>query len=246
MDETQILTGIQPVTEALKHRRRPLYRLLLSRKTGTREITGVAKDASVEVVFKDTEELSRLAGTSKHQGALLECGPLPEFDLDELLRFEPSSGNDLLLLVSGVEDPRNIGAIARCCSFLGVRAMLVPGKGAAPVSPAASRTSAGALESLPVCRVSSAVSACRRMVSAGFEVTGVELGGEPLESWKVISIKNLLVMGGEDKGVTGRLKAECTRLVTIPGSGAVKSLNVSVAAGIVLYHVSVNQLKVER
>ena len=243
MEDMQILTGIQPVTEALRHRRRPLYRLLLSRKTGTREITGMAEAAGIKVFFKGTEELSRLAGSGKHQGAVLECGPLPEYDVEDLLRFEPPSGNDLLLLVCGVEDPRNLGAIARCCSFQGVRAILVPGRAAAPVSPAASRTSAGALESLPVCRVSSVISACRRISSSGFEVTGVELSGEPINSWTQVASKNLIVMGGEDRGIPVNLRRECDRLVSIPGSGTVGSLNVSVASGIVLYHISLNQLK---
>ncbi len=245
MDEKQILTGIQPVIEALKHRRRPLYRLLISRKSGARELAGMAENAGVQLIQASTEELRKLAGNSKHQGAVLECGPLPLYSIEELLRFEPPDGRDLVLLAAGVEDPRNLGAIARCCSFLGVRAMIIPGRETAPISPTASRTSAGALESLPVCRASSATSACRRFSSAGFEVTGLELRGEPLDTWTEVAPKNLLVVGGEDKGLTQRLKAECARLVSIPGSGNVNSLNVSVATGIALFYISVNQLKVE-
>ncbi len=245
MDEIQILTGIQPVTEALIHRRRPLYRLLISRKSGARKLAGMADSAGVKLIQASTEELRKLAGNSKHQGAVLECGPLPLYSIEELLRFEPPDGRDLVLLAAGVEDPRNLGAIARCCSFLGVRAMIIPGRETAPISPTASRTSAGALESLPVCRASSATSACRRFSSAGFEVTGVELSGKPLDSWTEVAPKNLLVVGGEDKGLTQRLKAECTRLVTIPGGGAVSSLNVSVAAGIVLYYLTQHSAKTD-
>jgi 23S rRNA (guanosine2251-2'-O)-methyltransferase len=245
MDEIQILTGIQPVTEALKHRRRPLYRLLISRKSGARELADIAENAGVKLIQASTEELRKLAGNSKHQGAVLECGPLPLYSIEELLRFEPPDGRDLVLLAAGVEDPRNLGAIARCCSFLGVRAMIIPGRETAPISPTASKTSAGALESLPVCRASSATSACRRFSSAGFEVTGVELKGEPLDSWTEIAPKNLLVVGGEDKGLTQRLKAECERLVTIPGSGNVNSLNVSVATGIVLHYLIQHSDKID-
>ena len=245
MDERQILTGIQPVTEALKHRRRPLYRLLISRKSGARELADIAENAGVKLIQASTEELRKLAGNSKHQGAVLECGPLPLYSIEELLRFEPPDGRDLVLLAAGVEDPRNLGAIARCCSFLGVRAMIIPGRETAPISPTASKTSAGALESLPVCRASSATSACRRFSSAGFEVTGVELKGEPLDSWTEIAPKNLLVVGGEDKGLTQRLKAKCERLVTIPGSGNVNSLNVSVATGIVLHYLTQHSDKID-
>ncbi len=245
MDEIQILTGIQPVKEALRHRRRPLYRLLISRKSGARELADIAENAGVKLIQASTEELRKLAGNSKHQGAVLECGPLPLYSIEELLRFEPPDGRDLVLLAAGVEDPRNLGAIARCCSFLGVRAMIIPGRETAPISPTASKTSAGALESLPVCRASSATSACRRFSSAGFEVTGVELKGEPLDFWTEIAPKNLLVVGGEDKGLTQRLKAECERLVTIPGSGNVNSLNVSVATGIVLHYLIQHSDKID-
>ena len=142
-EEIQYLSGYQSVTEALRQRRRPLFRLHISRKKGTEELERLALISGVSVFFSNPERIGRLAGTGKHQGVVLECGALPVYNLEEILMFEPTDGRDLLVLLAGVEDPRNLGAVARCCSFLGVRALLVPEKGAAPFSPSASRASAG-------------------------------------------------------------------------------------------------------
>jgi 23S rRNA (guanosine2251-2'-O)-methyltransferase len=148
-----------------------------------------------------------MAGTSRHQGAVLECGPLPTFELEELTRFEPSDGKDLLVLLSGVEDPHNLGAVVRTCSFLGVRALVLPSRGVAPLSPAASRASAGALEAFPVAIVRGAPNACAALLEAGYKVVGVEQGGVPLSGWEPAGKKVALVVGSEDKGLGGRVRS---------------------------------------
>jgi len=236
-ENVQLLTGHQPVLEALRHRRRALHRLWVSRKSGTEELIRFA--GNMGLPFKEVEpvDLGRMAGHGKHQGVVLECGPLPTFSIDEILRFESSGGGDLLLMTTGIEDPRNLGAIVRCGLFLGARAMLVPGRGSSPLSPTVSRTSSGALESLPMVMVPGAVNACQRLNSEGYEVVGVELGGTPLWEWQTVSEKTVLLLGGEDRGLGQRVRKFCHRLVTIPGTETVGSLNVSVAAGIALYHV---------
>jgi 23S rRNA (guanosine2251-2'-O)-methyltransferase len=236
-EDVQYLSGIQPVLEALLHRRRPLYRLLFSRQKGSEELVRRAEDAGVQTRTATTEKVGQLAGTSKHQGVVLECGPLPTYTLDELLRFEPSDGKDLLVLLAGVEDPRNLGAVARTCSFLGVRALVLPTKGAAPLSPTASRSSAGALESLPVAVVKSAPVGCDQLSEAGYGVIGVEVGGVSLTDFKEIPGKTALVLGSEDRALLPRVRAACSKVVSIEGEGPTGSLNLSVAAGIAIYHV---------
>jgi 23S rRNA (guanosine2251-2'-O)-methyltransferase len=237
-DEIQYLSGFQPVTEALKHRRRPLYRVHLSRGKGSEDLVKLAAVAGIPVLPSDPERIGRMAGTSKHQGIVLECGALPLFDIDEILRFQPPDGRDLLVILSGVEDPRNLGAVARCCSFLGARALMVPSRRSAPLSPSASRASAGALESLPVAHVHGAADACLTMMADGYEVVGLEKGGEPLGCWKPGGGKTALVVGSEDRGLSRRVRDACDRIVTIEGTGPVGSLNLSVAAGIAIHHVS--------
>lgn len=237
-EETQILTGRQAVLEALRHRRRALYRLLISRKAEAREFERIARGLNIPVRRGEPAELSKVAGSAKHQGVVLECGPLPVFALEEILRFDPPGGQDLLVLCVGIEDPRNLGAIARCMSFLGGRALMVPGKGSSPLSASASRTSAGAMESLPIAVVPGAAWACGRLKSSGYQVVGVETGGIALGEWKNITGKIVLVLGGEDRSLGEGVRKRCDLVVSIPGSGTVGSLNVSVASGIVLYHVT--------
>ncbi|TNF49019.1 RNA methyltransferase, partial [bacterium] len=231
------LTGLQTVRQALIQRRRPLYRLWLSGRTGAGELRRQARDLGVEVRTAANGELGRISGSGKHQGVVLECGPLPVHTLEELLRFQPPGGTDLVVLLTGVEDPRNIGAVARSCSWLGARALLLTGRATAPLSPSASRTSAGALESLPVARVSSAAHACRSLITAGYDLVAVELGGIPLEDWEDVRPKTALVLGGEDRGVGQAVRDLCRNVVSVAGSGPVGSLNVSVAAGIAIHHV---------
>jgi 23S rRNA (guanosine2251-2'-O)-methyltransferase len=240
-DDHQLLTGHQPVLLALRARRRPLYHLYLSRDLDAAEFVRAAGEAGVPVTRLTSRELGDRVESGKHQGAALECGALPEFAFDELLRFSPPDGRDLLVLLDGVEDPRNLGAVARSASFFGARALVVPARSSAPLSPSASRTSAGALETLPVARVSRIAEACRRLRDEAWEVAGIELGGEPLASWDGPADKVALVMGGEDRGISHPVKRHCSRLFTIPGSpgGApTGSLNVSVAAGIALFHLT--------
>ena len=236
-DDIQFLSGIQPVLEALRHRRRPLYSLLVSRQKGSDELINLAKEAGIQVRNATAEKVGQLAGTSKHQGVVLECGPLPVFSLEELLRFEPGDGKDLLVLLAGVEDPRNLGAVARSCSFLGVRALILPTKATAPLSSTASRSSAGALESLAIGVVKSAPVGCDLLSEAGYGVIGVEVGGESLTELKKIPGKTALVLGSEDRALPPRVRASCSRIISIEGEGPTGSLNLSVAAGIAIHHV---------
>lgn len=236
-NDVQFLSGIQPVLEALHHRRRPLYSLLISRQKGSEDLVKRAEDAGIQIQTASAEKVGQLAGTSKHQGVVLECGPLPTFSLEELLRFEPADGRDLLVLLAGVEDPRNLGAVARTCSFLGVRALVLPSKGTAPISPTASRSSAGALESFPVAIVKSAPIGCNLLSDAGYGVVGVELRGEALLDFRDVSDKTALVLGSEDRALSPRVRAACSKIVTIEGEGPTGSLNLSVAAGIAIYEV---------
>ncbi len=241
-DEKQFLTGHQPVLLALRARRRPFYHLYLSRELEAADFAAAAKAAGIPVTKMTARELGDLVESGKHQGAALECGPLPEHTLDELLRFSPPGGRDLLVLLDGVEDPRNLGAIARSAAFFGARAMLVPGRSTAPLSPAASRASAGALEVLPVARVPRLAAACGALADEAYEVAGVELGGEPLWTWSAPAPRVALVLGGEDRGLSHPVRRGCSRILSIPGgpagAGPAGSLNVSVAAGIAMFHIA--------
>ena len=246
-NDVQYLSGTHPVTQALTHRRRPLYALYLSSKKSagrkdTTDMSRLADEAGVPVKKLDNERLGRMAGSSRHQGVVLECGPLPTYDLDELTRFEPPDGKDLIVMLAGVEDPHNLGAVVRTCSFLGARALILPAKGAAPLSPAVSRASAGALEAFPVVVVRGAPNACAALTEAGYEIVGVEQKGEPLSGWEPGAEKVVLVVGSEDKGLGGRVRSACDHVVTIEGEGPTGSLNLSVAAGIAINHV-IRQMK---
>lgn len=236
------LVGVHPVEEALRARRRRLYRLLLRRGDGPlrealRALGPLAQAAGVPVEELAAAEFDRLAPPGLlHQGVLLEAGPIPELALEEVL---PAPGEGAwLVALDGVEDPQNLGAVLRVADAAGVRAALLPDRRAAPLSPAAARASAGALEHLPVARVGNLARALHLLKDGGFWVHGAEPGA-PLDLYetpdRLFDRRLVLVVGAEGRGLRPGVRAAIDTLYRIPMHGAVASLNVAAATAVVLF-----------
>ena len=172
------LEGVHPVLEALRASRRELHRLLVapggaaSGSGPLQEILAVAKAARIPVEPVETHELRRVDGRGNPQRVALEVGPLPELSLDELSARRESACR--LVMLDGVEDPQNLGALARVAEAAGVQGLLLGRRRAPPLSPAASRASAGALEWLPVARVGNLSRAVKLLKDKGFWVLGAD------------------------------------------------------------------------
>ena len=226
-----ILSGIHPVAEALRAKH-PLERLLVAQGAGgprLQEIIDVARRASIPVRFETRAALDRLAGTSAHQGVVALGAAQRYADFDGVAPCE------MLVVLDGVEDPHNLGAIIRTAHAAGAGAVVIPERRAAGVTDVVAKAAAGALEHLPVVRVTNINRALEELKHRGFWIYGLdERGAETYDQVEYAS-PAAVVLGGEGKGLHEQVRKHCDALVRIPMAGKISSLNVSVAAGVVLF-----------
>lgn len=176
--------------------------------------------------------LDRLAPGVAHQGIAARVTEATFREPDDLLRNAPAPA--LVVLVDGVEDPRNLGAIVRSAAAAGAGGLLLPERRTAPLGPAAAKASAGTLRILPVARVKNAVRGLEMLAEAGIWTVGLAAGGRPL--WDLDLVRpTCLVLGAEGAGLSRLVRERCDEIGGLPLHPGVDSLNVSVAAGIALF-----------
>ena len=199
------------------------------------QIVALARAQGVPVYRESSRVLDRMAGGARHQGILAETSPVPWLDLEELLEAAPWPA--FLLGLDQIEDPRNFGALARAADGAGVHGMICLRRGGAPPSEAALATSSGALLHLRLARVTNLTEALERVKAQGIWVVGLAPSA-PLAWFEFdYTVPVLLLVGAEGQGLRRRVAGACDALVHLPQLGRVESLNVSVAAGVVLYEV---------
>ncbi|RKZ10750.1 23S rRNA (guanosine(2251)-2'-O)-methyltransferase RlmB [bacterium] len=229
------LYGIGPVEAALRAGRRQLRELIL-RSGGDsdriHQLRDIAAANGVKVTDLERQEFERKLRGLNHQGVALDCGALPLLGFRELLDADPDG---IVLALDQVEDPQNFGAMVRSAAFLGARGILVHRSKRAPLSAAVSKASAGALESSRLYECGNLADALQRLEKAGWRVVGSALDEQ---AQTVDQLRPggpaILVMGNEGRGLRPLTLKRCTELVMIPRRGHAESLNVSVAAGIIL------------
>ena len=230
------LYGINAVKEALGSR--PVdYVLVAEGPRGPRveEIIRLARQTTVPVRFAPAAALERAAGTSRHQNVVAACAAKQYDDLETLLQV---SAAPLLVVLDSVEDPANLGAVARTAVAAGADGMVVPERRAARLTAAAARSSAGALEHLKVARVSNLTRTLNEIKEKNLWVFGFQ--AEAAKCYLDLDYRSpcALVFGGEGHGLHRLVRETCDDLASIPLYGRVESLNVSVAAGVVLYEAA--------
>jgi 23S rRNA (guanosine2251-2'-O)-methyltransferase len=208
---SQVIYGKQPVAEAERGRRRVL------RAWRAPETSG--------------EELERLCGSPDHQGVVAEVEPYPYAGSAELLRVE----NALLIALDQVQDPRNLGAVARSAEAAGAAGLVIPERRSAAVTAVTCKASAGAVEHLPIAHVRNLADWLGEAKEAGFWIWGADAEAKQAP-WDVdLSGPTVLVLGGEGKGLRPRVASACDGLVALPQRGMIESLNVSAAAAALLF-----------
>ena len=231
-----IVCGIHPVLEALNAGSRTIERVVVTKGVRNKRILEVIRRASergVPLRFEPREALDRTANGERHQGVLAMVAEKGLMSLEELQRSARTPA--LMMLLDGVEDPRNLGAILRSVEAAGADGVILPDRHTASLSDAASRTAAGALESVKIARIGNVVQALEQLKAKGFWIVGFDGAGK--ERWDTVDYKRnvVLVLGGEGKGIRRLVKEHCDHVVSLPVFGQVSSLNVSVAAGVALY-----------
>jgi len=226
-----VLSGIHPVAEALRAGR-PLDRVLVAQGAGgarLQEIIDQARQAGVQVRFEPRAALERLAGTAAHQGVVALGASQKYADLAD------AAAGDLLVVLDGVEDPHNLGAIIRTAHAAGAAGVVIPERRAAGVTDVVAKAAAGALEYLPVIRVTNVNRALEDLKQRGYWIYGLDERGSQDYDRVEFAAPAALVLGGEGKGLHEQVRKHCDVVVRIPMAGKIASLNVSVAAGIVLF-----------
>ena len=236
---TEIVYGRHPVTELLRSGR-PVQRLhVLAGAQGIpKDIFTIARERAIPVVHTDRARLDHLTHRANHQGVAAEAGGGTFADLEQVLQRPAELGQTpFFLVLDGVQDPGNFGAILRSAEAAGVHGVFIPGDNSCGLTGTVSKASAGADQYIPVVRVAKLGGLLRRLREEGFVLAGTEVEGSCLYTEVDYRRPAAVIMGAEESGLRPSVRGLCTDLVRLPMRGQVQSLNVSAAAAVILYEV---------
>jgi 23S rRNA (guanosine2251-2'-O)-methyltransferase len=240
-ERPEVLFGVHPVQEALEAGQRTIDRVLVSRESGGHNLGRLlraARAAGVPVTHLPREVLARKTGSrAVHQGVAALVAPVAYARADELCEAAARDPLGLLVVLDGIEDPRNLGAVIRTAAAAGAHGVLLGTEETVGITPAVAKTAAGALERIPVAREPKLTRRLTALKARGFRV--VALDGRSERRWDAESFSGrvALVAGGESRGLKRGLLTAADAVVSLPLARGVESLNVSVAVGAVLYEV---------
>lgn len=239
MNKTDYIFGLRAIIEAIEAGKSIDKVLIKKDLTGdlSRELFGKIKEYGVVSQRVPVEKLNRIT-MKNHQGAIALLSPVEYGRLEHLVPQMYEEGrNPFVIVLDGLTDTRNFGAIARTAECAGADAIVIPEKGSVSVTPDAVKTSAGALLHIPVCRVRSVLDAVRFLRDSGYQVVGATEKTDCVYTAVDYNLPVAIVMGSEDTGISDDVLRACDRLAAIPILGHIGSLNVSVAAGVMMYEV---------
>jgi 23S rRNA (guanosine2251-2'-O)-methyltransferase len=239
-DQNEQIEGRNPVLEALRagHEINKIY-VLKGEATGSlKAILDLAAGKRIPVNFLELQVLDKMATTRNHQGVIAQAASWKYVSVDLILeRAVQKNEPPLILILDGVEDPQNLGSIIRTAEAAGAHGIIIPERRAAGLSVAVSRASAGAIEYLPVARVTNLTRTIEDLKKAGLWLSAAEMTGKVEFHQADLKGPMGLVIGGEGKGISRLVAEHCDQIIRLPMWGQVNSLNVAVATGITLYEI---------
>lgn len=238
-EKTQLIYGRHPVIDAIKEGT-TFDKIILQQGTRgefEKELRHLCNSHNIPMTIAPKEKLNKFTNAN-HQGVVGLVAIIPYYQIEDLLpALYEKKENPLIMILDGVTDVRNFGAIARSAEISGAHALVVPKKGSAFINEEALKTSAGALTKIPVCRENSLITAIETM-----QLSGIQVLASSLEATKLIFDFDLtapiaLIVGSEGEGISTGVERKADELFILPQVGTTDSFNVSVAAGIMLYEV---------
>ncbi|HLK05736.1 MAG TPA: 23S rRNA (guanosine(2251)-2'-O)-methyltransferase RlmB [Candidatus Acidoferrum sp.] len=233
------ITGIHAVREALEAGRPLEYVLVAKGRQDTRveEIVQLARRNGVPLRFEERQQLDRSAGTRDHQGVIALGAARAAVSLEDIVASANKNPKQpgLIVFLDGVEDPHNLGAVIRTALAAGAHGVVIPERRAAGLTDTVARASAGALAHLPVAKVTNLVRAMEELKEMGYWLVGLDERADRSYSEVDYTTPTGIVLGSEGSGLHELTRKRCDFVVSLPTTGPVKSLNVSVAAGVVLF-----------
>ena len=231
-----IIYGLNPVIEAIRSQPERIRYIGVSRDSGNKlqKAIAEAKHAKVQIRQMTADHIERLSGGGVHNGIVAEMEEAGYADFDEVLAREETS---FVVILDGITDPQNFGAILRVAEGFGVHVVVIPEHESVGLTPTAVKASAGASQWVPVAKVTNLARTIEALKEAGYWVYAAAADGDAPASIDFTG-KVALVMGNEGKGIRRNVLEHCDRVVTIPMSGHIDSFNVATAAAILCYEVS--------
>lgn len=234
-----IIEGRNPIIEALKNNR-PIEKIMVnkaSKEGSIKKILAMAKENKVIIQEVDRHKLDEMSESHAHQGVIAITSDYRYYDLDEILEMPKERGEDpFFIILDGITDPHNLGSIIRTADAVGAHAVIIPKRRSVQITPIVAKASAGAVEYLPVCKVTNIVNTIKTLKENGLWIAAVDMDGQTFYQQNLGGPLGLVV-GSEGEGISRLVKQNCDFTVSMPMSGNVTSLNASVAGGILLYEV---------
>ncbi|MFV1951566.1 MAG: 23S rRNA (guanosine(2251)-2'-O)-methyltransferase RlmB [Nitrospinota bacterium] len=241
LNEVMIIYGMNPLIEALRSGDRRFVRIILSdrrSRKGVKEIIRLAEDRGIRVDKGEVEDIDKICGSLSHQGIVGIVSEKKVVSLDDLIDLSfKGEGDPCIVILDGVEDPRNLGSIIRSAEVFGMRGVIIPKDRSAGLTATVVKASAGAMEYMPIIKVTNIVRVIEVIKRRGFWVVGIDMAGETGSYFFKFEGPIAVVIGGESRGIRKLVKRKCDFLVSIPMIGRINSLNVSVASAIIFYEI---------
>ncbi len=232
------LEGKNQVIEGIKNGT-TINKLIIDRNFEHRkdDVVSLAKKYKIKMEFLPRKVMDKIAKTEHHQGYIAETVDFEYSSVEDILQVSKDKGTDaFVVLLDGIEDPHNLGAIIRSCECAGVDGIIIPKMRACQVNETVVRTSAGAISNMKIARVVNLKDAIKDLKDAGLWIYSAEIGGEDIYQTNLTGPVGI-VIGSESEGTKPSIIAHCDGVVTLPLFGSVNSLNASVSAGIVVYEI---------
>ncbi|PZD96905.1 23S rRNA (guanosine(2251)-2'-O)-methyltransferase RlmB [Paenibacillus sambharensis] len=239
-EQQEWITGKHPVMEALRAGREinKIWIAEQSQRSLTQPIIAEAKNRGIIVQFVDKRKLDQMVQGVPHQGVVAQAAAYRYAELDEILEAARAKGEEpFILLLDEIEDPHNLGSILRTAECTGVHGVIIPKRRSASLTPTVSKTSAGAVEYIPVARVTNLAQTIDRLKDQGVWIAGTDVTDAQEVYRANFNLPLALVIGNEGKGIGRLIREKCDFLVKLPMHGRLNSLNASVAAGVLMYEV---------
>lgn len=234
-----IIEGRNPIIEALKNNR-SIEKIMVnkaSKEGSIKKILAMAKENKVIIQEVDRHKLDEMSESHAHQGVIAITSDYRYYDLEEILEIPKERGEDpFFIILDGITDPHNLGSIIRTADAVGAHAVIIPKRRSVQITPIVAKASAGAVEYLPVCKVTNIVNTIKTLKENGLWIAAVDMDGQTFYQQNLGGPLGLVV-GSEGEGISRLVKQNCDFTVSMPMSGNVTSLNASVAGGILLYEV---------
>ena len=242
-DRSRYIAGRNPAREHLESEAGRIEKILLQKggSGSLKQMEHLGRKEGIPVQFVPKARLDQLVPGVNHQGVVLAVAPIQYLDVDELLsRIAPDreavrEGKPVIVILDHIQDPHNLGAIVRSCAATGVKGLIIPERGAAPVTASAVKTSAGTMSQVMIARATNLSRLIEQLKERGYWIAGAEGAGETTMTAMDWDRPLALVIGSEEKGMSRMVSESCDYRISIPMEDGVESLNASVAAALLLF-----------